>query len=65
MEGMIEAYSVAMQHVFHIVAATASVSFVCSWGLRWKSVWKSVEEAKFGALEVLALVVVAENELMI
>jgi hypothetical protein len=40
-EGVIMAYSVAVQHFSYIVAATASVAFVCSWGLGWKSVKKA------------------------
>lgn len=40
-EGVIMAYSVAVQHVFFIVAATATVAFVCSWGLGWQSVRKA------------------------
>lgn len=40
-EGVIMAYSVAVQHIFYIVAATASAAFVCSWGLGWKSVRKA------------------------
>lgn len=46
MEGVRVAYSVDMQHVSYIVATTASVAFVCSWGLRWKVSREPSEELR-------------------
>lgn len=40
-EGVIMAYNAAYQHVFYMVAATATAAFVFSWGLGWKSVKKT------------------------
>ncbi|KAJ5536558.1 MFS general substrate transporter [Penicillium frequentans] len=40
LEGVIMAYNDAVQHVFYMVAGTATAAFVFSWGLGWKSVKK-------------------------
>lgn len=40
LEGVIIAYNNAVQHVFYMVAGTATAAFIFSWGLGWKSVKK-------------------------
>ncbi|KAJ5785989.1 MFS general substrate transporter [Penicillium pulvis] len=40
LDGVIMAYNNAVQHVFYMVAGTATAAFVVSWGLGWKSVKK-------------------------
>lgn len=47
-EGVIIAYIIAIQHVFYIVAGTATAAFIFSWALGWKSV-KKVKDAPFRA----------------
>ncbi|KAJ5726256.1 MFS general substrate transporter [Penicillium malachiteum] len=37
-DGVIMAYSKAVQHVFYMVSGTATAAFIFSWGLGWKSV---------------------------
>lgn len=44
-EGVIMAYNTAIQHVFYIVAGTATAAFILSWGLGWKSVKKAKDVA--------------------
>ena len=39
-EGVVMAYNNAIQHVFYMVAGTATAAFVFSWGLGWKSIKK-------------------------
>ncbi|KAJ5649756.1 uncharacterized protein N7484_003479 [Penicillium longicatenatum] len=40
LEGVVLAYNDAVQHVFYMVAGTATAAFIFSWGLGWKSVKK-------------------------
>lgn len=41
LEGVLEAYSTSINHVFYLAAACAAAMFLFCWGLGWKSIKKA------------------------